>query len=240
MATIWLADYPPETPHAVNDEFDDASVAGAWTEYDPDNVTTVSEAASGLVLTNSGATFGLTGVYQAIPSGDFSIWTRAALRTAGVYFAAGLFIAQDLATNPTTADFVHAAISNSVGIIGELRPSYAAGAASATAIADTILPWGVYLRLRYTAATYVVAGDWSINGIGWQNYFSYTLASAAVHMGLFTYGNSFASQSATLAFFRCEAGNALTAIMGGRRVDPDPAPAAATNVPRRALLGVGW
>jgi len=83
--TTWSPYPEPSSPSSYDDEFDDSSFAtGTWTEFDQDGELTITEDARGLVLTNTGSTFDITGAYQTAPTwgssdGDgYTIYTRVA------------------------------------------------------------------------------------------------------------------------------------------------------------------
>src|SRR6185436_5885432 len=72
--TLFFADKPPTTANAVDDEFDDATVSTAWTDFDPAGGMAVSEGDFGLqmVSTYLGAGDQIAGQLKAIPAGDFA------------------------------------------------------------------------------------------------------------------------------------------------------------------------
>lgn len=246
MTTIWMPQHPPETAHPSSDEFDDASVSAAWTEFDLASELTVSEDDRGLVLSTTGLTWGISGIYKAIPSGDFCIWTRVNLLEA---FAnqtlAGIWIAQDVVNNPTTADFVDLAVECHAHLWGWAAHWSAYDnsswiGANFQAIEDVVTSPNPYLRMRYTAASGDIFCDWSTDGIGWQQFYTFALANAA-YMGIHISCNDDIAGKAAFNFFRCEATNALTDVMGGRRADPDnPYAPPSTGLPFSLMQGSGF
>lgn len=230
MANIWLPDYPPASASAYDDEFSDGSLSG-WTEFDPDSILTVSEGDAGLKLTTTGATWGYANVYKAIPAAsDFAIWTKVGVHALAVqYFDAGLFIAQDLSANPTTADFISinwrygdSALKIFAGYWSAYNTGVITPIASAT---DAVIPTDLYLRLRWINSSHTTIADYSTDGVGWQQLYSNTSLTSPAYFGVGMSNYTGATRSADFAFFRCVVATpALTDVMSGRRIDPDNPP----------------
>jgi len=107
-STIWNPKAPPASPNAKDDEFDDASLAAKWTEYDPTSILTVTEDAYGVLLEaldDPASQNAVCGIRQAIPTSDeWEIVSRVSVGgTLSNSICGGLYIAGDIATNPTTA-----------------------------------------------------------------------------------------------------------------------------------------
>lgn len=104
----WSPLKPAASPHASSDYFDDASLAGAWSTWDPGSTSTVvTETADDRLKivqpTHSGDK--LSGIFKAVPAGTrYSI--TAALhggvtqQNVGKF---GIFVSGNLASSPTTA-----------------------------------------------------------------------------------------------------------------------------------------
>jgi hypothetical protein len=232
MAKIWMADYPPDSPSAYDDEFADSSFdTGKWTEWDVSNKLTVVEGASGLNLTMSQtAGENWSGVFQAAPSSgsSYTIWSKVSV--SGYYglgaVYAGILLGQDLTNNPSTSDVVFLAGGINQWTTGNghhIRSSqYTAYNGTPTeygaGLADSFMATHYYLRLRRSGTTLYF--DFSTDGIGWQQLVStaepFTPAQIGIACcaGYGTYDCKY-----TVGFFRCVVGTpALADVMQGKRV----------------------
>jgi hypothetical protein len=62
----WDVDANPASAHTADDNFDDSSLDGAWTEYDPGSSVTVAEGADHLKFTEaSSGSYSIGGIYKA-------------------------------------------------------------------------------------------------------------------------------------------------------------------------------
>jgi hypothetical protein len=112
---LWDPNAPATSPHSCDDEFSGGSLDGKWTVWDPGSYLTQSMDTTKQAIVLSGVgnnTVRWSGVYQAVPvglGGEFCFTTRVAMNAhlpgtnGGV---GGLFLADDIASNPTTADLV--------------------------------------------------------------------------------------------------------------------------------------
>lgn len=225
----WNPDKPPVSPGAIDDEFADAAIAGAWTEYDPDAKTTWAEGDGGLkASTLTLATMTVHGIYQTLPDGDFTIWTKVAFLSyvsAGNDWEVGIHLWENPAGDnkqltwtarmDTTAAFpmqcqcVEWTNRSTAGLVK----------LGATTVGYTNQ---LYLRLRRNVANYYI--DFSMDGLGWRTAnagAAITLVGpwvpTKVGLGVLNY-NTAATQVAVIPFFRYIASDVgLSGIMAGAR-----------------------
>lgn len=157
--------YPPD---ALNDEFDDASlnVSTKWTVINPLSDLSWYEGRYGVVLRRSNVDDtpgGMASIYQAIPSGDFTVWLKFSLLAAkSGYVCGGLMLRPSGASGDACKvfgmdNFGHAPAGftiSSAGAISNLFSSFNAG------VGDT-----AYLRIRRNASDYFFSS--SVAGLGW-------------------------------------------------------------------------
>ena len=227
MARIWMADYPPASADDKDDEFDDSSLSGSWTELDNDNNMTPSEGAYGLSLLQATRTStSISGVFRAAQSGDFAIWTHLSVlgKTVGAgYPSFGLMLGQDLTNNPTTSDIVTFGLQLRNGVSHYLFAALYTkfdtySALYGTALDDGAITTGIYLRIRQATTTLLF--DWSTNGISWIQFASNARPFTPAEFGIYV-DNYKSGVDMRIAgkFFRCVDGTpALTDVMQGKRV----------------------
>lgn len=225
MAKVWMPDYPPASASAYDDEFDDESVNDMWTEWDVPNTLTVSEGAYGLsLLQSSSAAISMSGIYQALPAGDFTIWTKVSFsRLTADTSIVGIMLGEDLANNPSTSNVIDLTIYQAVAeqVVRALCFSAYNGSLVGDVygtVTDVVIGTGAYLRIR--RATTTLYFDYSSNGIAWQQIATVAQPFTPGEMGLFVDNrNTGANIRAVFSFFRYAAGTpALTDINNGRRV----------------------
>jgi len=174
----------PAAPSTDDDEF---ATAGAgpptgWTAWDYGAIGTEAVDDAGLALAQANQTNGkLSGIYKALPSGDFTIWTRCSAGAIAGEMYAQLAIFQDAASS--TADI------HSVGLRRTSTPganvnrwsdydNLSSQLASLSFNANT-----VWARIDRTGSTYQFW--WSENGITWWRlYTTAALGYTPTHMGL--------------------------------------------------------
>lgn len=183
----YFPDAIPASPNGNDDEFNDNSVGGAWTEWDPGSDVTVTEDANGLLLTSTNTgSVSWGGVYRALPAGDWSIIAKLDLTGSVLSHqaSAGIVITQDIATNPTTADVESLELQISGSTISARLITWSAYNAFNSIIKS--FPWGVpyaYLRVRRSSTTY--SFDVSSDGISWITLKSGALdITTPTHIGL--------------------------------------------------------
>lgn len=186
LPRMFWPDAPPTTAGASDDEFNDNSVAGAWTEFDPGSDVTVSEDSHGLLLVNTNTgSVSWGGVYKALPGGDFSITTKMSLvaSAASEQMSAGILIGQDLSSG-TDDDLETLELQlNGSGVNARVITWSAYNAFNSVVKS---LPWyqiEAYLRVRRASTTY--SFDISPNGVAWAQLKTGSLdISTPVHIGL--------------------------------------------------------
>lgn len=215
--TGYFADMPPSSPHANDDEFSDASVGGAWTEWDVGSKVTVTEGTYGLKLahvSSSGAN-NYGGIYRAIPAGDFTVITKMShsLTTSGA--VAGVFVAADLGAAPSTADFhvlVHGLSSLETNMGVHLYNDYTSF--NSTINTGAYGPTHAYLRIRRVSTLFSM--DYSTDGVGWYRAGTFTPGYTAAHIGLTINNSTTVASSATFRFWRQSSDTNLDTPVLGR------------------------
>ena len=176
IKTVWNPDTSPSSPSAYDDEFDGGSggmpTSGLWTKFDPASKLTVVEDSTYKLLQLQAATHsgnGITGIYQTIPAGDFTIWTRLALMgTRTNYLTAGLALWE----NPS--DTTKSITINSLNMYSSFTSWEVAKYTNYTTYNSNPVAYTghtlshVYLRIRRNSTNYYHA--MSLDGIGWQEY----------------------------------------------------------------------
>jgi len=169
----WDPDAAPDAPSSYDDEFDDASLAGKWTEFDPGSYVAVAEAGDALTLTfDEQATASLGGVYQAaLPSGDYTAVLKATIddvtltsSAQGVFVGFGLF---DDATDTNAALTIFGyRFSNAAWSVWAQRYSQwdTSSYIAQTAVTEELT---FYLRLRWDDSVGRLYFDWSTDAETW-------------------------------------------------------------------------
>ena len=219
--TLWMPDAPPVSPSAYDDEFGDSSLSGIWTEFDPDGHLTVAEVEAGLRLSMaSHAGDNVNGVYQALPAGDFTLWTRMAmqLKTAN-YLQGGICLWENATDTSKKLAYLSGGYVNSLATYLQVMNNYGSWSSTPFILYDSgagAAHW--YLRLRRSGTTYYY--DWSRDGLSWAQAYSGTLAFTPSHMGLvLDNNNSGVDAAAVFSFYRYVGSNVgLAGIVSGDRV----------------------
>lgn len=227
MATsIWQPDAPPPSAGAQDDEFRDNSggLPGGWTESDFAGTSAPIEDAQGLKLTQTSASNQISGIYKAIPAGDFTIWTRVSVGAPAVTnnMHGGIGLWED-ATN-STGDIISFVLdTRSTGInIGLERFSqynaFLSSLISLQQLSPGAGPTSFYLRIRRAGTTY--SFDVSRGGVGWVQVYSSTLAFTPTHFGLIVNNNGTGlSGEARFSYFRYVASDVgMAGLAEGDRV----------------------
>ena len=222
---------PPTAAGAEDDEFTTVG-AGAptgWTEYDHGTQQTVSVVQAGLVLdhpAHAGAS--VTGIYKAIPAGDFTIWTKVHLSALGNtnFAGAGMALFEDasVSTGDIRTHSLHID-ANDTYMLNQSMTAY--NSAQSTVHSSTAGVGGppefMYLRIRRATTTY--SYDFSSDGIGWQRkYTTAALGITPTHFGLIAQINGTGTGvRPRFEFFRyADSDVGLTFVMGGASVDLSP------------------
>lgn len=214
----YFPDMAPSSPHANDDEFNDGSLGGAWTEWDAGTLITVSEGNYGLKLVHASSSgnnrYG--GVFRTIPVGDFTVITKVShCFTTSAGPNAGVFVAADLAANPTTADF-HAFVlglsSNQTFIGAHLYADYQTF--SSTLNSAQFGPTHCYMRIRRVSTLF--SFDISTDGVAWLRFTTFTPAYTPGSIGLTINNSSAIANSSYFRFWRQSADTALDTPVLGR------------------------
>jgi hypothetical protein len=208
---IYLPDAAPASAHADDDEFADASIGGAWTQFDPGSAFTFAEGDNGLEISRASSNAKWAAVYRAIPSGDWALMVHAVMNcdipAASQEFDCGMLLMEGSPPG-STSDFYAWAMRTEVAAIGRdislARWSdyqtfnanvFAATAAHSADKSD----W--FLRIRRISGTYFF--DWSSDGIGWTE--SVNISSPAFtisQIGLGVWAGSARSVKGYFRFYR--------------------------------------
>lgn len=182
---VWFPGAPPSSPSAYDDEFD--SVSGLWSTWDPGTMLSTNGLDTNkhmykLESTGSG-TIRHAGIYQAVPGSEFAIYTRVGLPPfAGASgMAAGLFVSDDIGTNPTTADFrdnVYTQNTTQVLVASRTWTAYN----GSSSLQDSRAYVLNYLRIRCNGTAF--NADISPDGLSWHTITTRTLGFTPTHMGL--------------------------------------------------------
>lgn len=215
----YFPDMAPSLPHANDDEFSDASLGGAWTEWDPGSKVTVTEGNYGLKLahiSSSGAN-NYGGVYRAIPAGDFTVITKVShsFHTAAAGCTAGIFVAADMAAAPTTADFhtmVTGLSTNQTQMAAHLYADYQTF--TSTLNTGQYGPTHAYMRMRRVSTLF--SFDYSTDGVGWLRFTTFTPAYTPASIGLLINNSTAVASAVYFRFWRQSADTALDAPLLGR------------------------
>jgi hypothetical protein len=227
---IWDTDAPPQTPDAMDDEFDDSSFdSGLWTEWDPGSAQTVTEDDLRLHLDmDSDAIVEYAGIYQELPaSGDWAFVTKVSLSNFGAgLVGAGIILGEDFSGNPTTSNFLAYHLWSDGTARYLLVTSYADYATQPGSggqlllLNDYPVVWhgDVYLRVRQVSGTYYF--DLSNNGLQWiKEYSTGSPPFTPDEIGLGAINKaSGETLSAYFQFFRRLADTSFDAVIDGQKV----------------------
>lgn len=220
LRNMWNTLAPPASATSQDDEFDNGSLDGKWTEFDPNNVLTVTENSTtkGIdLLATTHSAFQLTGIYQTLPAGDFTIWTRVSAMGQNVnYLLTGLALWED--PSDTSKDLQVASISpRNAGItvsvldyndyqnIGPTRWEAALSPNNSMA----------FLRIRRNSTNYY----WEISsdGVGWFGTGVLNPSFTPTKMGIFIDNSQGITCKSFFPFFRYVASDVgVTGVMNGR------------------------
>lgn len=227
----WAPWVPPASPHAMNDEFDDSSLSGSWTEWDASglNLLTVAEDSYGLKLTHTDhPTSGenIAGIFRALGADDeYELVTHVALAIPfGNTTQAGIALLENPSGAPTTSDALCLMIrATNVGMtnIAVYRFSdYKTFAFSTPGTVDQ-KSLSAYLCFQWKASTGKYSAYFSFDGVGWLRIVADTahgMAAAPGYVGLVA--NTELTMIARYEFFRVRSGasgiyNVMPTPLGG-------------------------
>lgn len=186
----YLADIPPTSPHADDDEFDDGSVS--WgTAWDHGTVSpTVVEGDAGLDISYTGnGGHRWVGRYKAVPSSEFAFISR--MQSSGMSDnLGGTRAALLLFEDPTSAtgDFYAlelsfaANVNNGASVVSRRWAAYNTSSGLAQTTSHNTTLTSVYARFRMFGTT--VSADYSSDGRAFRELSTVTLPFTPSHYGL--------------------------------------------------------
>ena len=229
----WMADAPPSSANAKDDEFTSASLSG-WTTWNPGSLAfTATTDNNRLVLrrTTSGQSY--SGIFKAAPtapSGDYSysIWTKVSwICDKDSYPAVGLLLGEDLTNNPGTSAFRTLVLVDITDLKIEVLSWAKFDSYVGTQYQKSVFQPFVYLRARVNynsgATTTTINYDWSADGIGWEFIGGITTAAGIQYneIGLAIDNNNVSSTDLRgyFEFFRVQSSNDFFAPCSGSLVE---------------------
>lgn len=192
----WDIDAVPDSPSSYDDECNGSSVSGIWNIFDPDSILAATASAEHMELSCSerpGTPLGEIdecGLYQSLPSGDFTFVAKVKLNSIPVtdYTGGGIGITLwEDATDSDNANIFRAHVSNRwygdelQRYIWKKGPEYGhyLGAPDAYEMGE----W-VYLRVRRSSDAFHL--DVSTNGTAWvtTEIATYMAGWSPAHFGI--------------------------------------------------------
>lgn len=223
---LWNSAKRTGVQNAKSDLFPGSSLDAKWLDFDPGASCDAGVVANNrLRLTKSTLLSGIAGKYQAVPAvADYSISCRVrvfglANNTYNVW-QAGLFLAENLTSAPTTADLKTIGIST-VSSAHYQGVSYSTwtdyDSVTQTAFAACGVRGSMLVRIRVTGSTTATWEYSTDEGQSWAIVGGpVTTTFTPVHMGLFCVNNSGVDMYFDFSeFLVVEAANAVTDTVGG-------------------------
>lgn len=211
-------DRRPTTPSSLDDEFDDGSLAAKWTLFNPAGITLTTTEAAGLLQLQAATDPGdnVTGYFQTLPSGDFTIVTKVSLTAQRIdNNVCGIMLLEDATGNPSTTDILTMQLRISV-TDAPCAVRAARWSQYDTFLTSYILHSGLnltdaYLRMRRLSTTLFY--EFSSDGIGFCSIVNNTQPFAPAECGIFVNnGNTGATLNAFFDFFRYKNSNDVSLI----------------------------
>ncbi len=172
LKRIWSPDMPPASPTTQNDEFNDGSLDVKWSEFDPNSVLTVSESSTYNLVSLTQATragSNITGIYQTIPAGDFTIWARVSMLVQRRnYFLTGLALWENPADTSKSITTIGLTSNASATLFEIIHWTNHNTFNSAVLTINIDLQTHAYLRVRRASTSYFAA--YSTDGISWWEF----------------------------------------------------------------------
>jgi len=221
---LWMPDVAPDSPSLLDDEFNDSSFdTGLWTEFDPGGFITVSEDDAGLLITQIfDPSDDNCGIYQAIPSGDFTIETKVSISGQDTNFYIGGLTLWEDATDPSKKMdmFVmtyYTAAARAMYYRYTNHTTFSAITYTGADVGDLGSP--AYLRLQRTGTTYYYSA--SGDGVAWMLLWTGSLTFTPSHFGLGTnLTTSGLDLNARFHFFRYRDSNVgVHGLLYGKRIN---------------------
>lgn len=227
--TYWSIDAPPPSPSAYDDEFDDAAVAGKWTEYDPSGDITVAEVEAGMTFVSI-ANNKIAGLYQDVPPADTDWSFVVRVQFLGVLAndqVAGIFLSEDISSNPNTCDhetFGFGPQAAGMGLFVKNWSDYQTINGVRYAVTETVPAMtSAYLRIRLETVVPGLIFDWtfdySSDGISWIEVYNRNREFVPAEFGIYSRTNR-SDGLILFSFFRAFPDDSdLTDIVLGDRVN---------------------
>lgn len=160
-------DLEPDTPSAYDDEYNDASIAVAWSEVDPDGDMTPSEADGVLTLTHDATDQTPdvpTMLVRTLPAGDWAAATKVLSTATTNNILAGIGV-----VFPTAGNYVYLELVDQISSHNLQLTMDNGGVRTFEITAElTITDW-CYLRLRYDDSESLMVGEYSTDGLTWSS-----------------------------------------------------------------------
>lgn len=171
---IFMSDLAPESAHGSDDEFltTGSGVPTGWTEYDPGDKLTMTVGDYGLEFTTTATTQSMSGIYKAVPAGDFSAITHVEMNSIDIDTASG--ISGGIMLLEDTTDLVNSNVytislqytSNASAIIVQSRNAYNSAPSNVESI-NGIGSTHLYFKFRRISTDWYF--DYSEDGKSWSN-----------------------------------------------------------------------
>lgn len=172
LKTVWMPDAPPASAGSIDDEFDADSLSGSWTEFDPNSLLTATVDSGRNLLklvqsTRSGDN--LCGLYQTLPAGDFTAWTRVTIQAPiKNYTLGGLCLWEDPSDTSKKLFTEHLVFNGSITRVEAIEwTDHNTGAVPEFGY-DLPQITHLYLRIRRNGSNYYLA--YSLDGLSWREY----------------------------------------------------------------------
>lgn len=198
---------PPTAPSAYDDEYN--SVSGLWTPYQAgDSVQSIADSLLKIVQTSQSG-YKLSGIFQALPVGNWAIVTRLALISVlANYVEGGLALFEDATNNPNTCKVATFSLYNNGSGSGNRSSageewtnhttySSALSAYDSSVIASQAETGFTWLKIVKTGSNYDMSLSTDTGAVLWKARRSGTISFTPVEVGLFLYNNG-TGASATL------------------------------------------
>ncbi len=224
---VWNPDVPDTTvtgyDATTSDEFDAGSLDAKWLEADPAGKLTLGIDTPRRMMSMDLISAGVaawTFAYQAVPGSEFAAYAKVyCIQPVTSQVQAGVFVSEDLAAAPTTADIRAVSTYYYNSIVGLESGTYSAynGGISASYSLETA-GYHQYVRIRCNGTT--CSTDVSIDGVSWVTTATAVLGFTPVHFGIGARSTTTAGKI-LVDFFRVYEGagtSAVDATYIGKRV----------------------
>lgn len=180
------AEKPPASPHAKDDEFNDASLDSKWTKYNFSTASDVEKAYGHYEVTGiaSDNFDNFRGLHQAAPSGDFTITTKVGTVGMLAHAGCGIGLWQGTGSSDDKLGFgiVHNGFNNPPSYKA-WKDVYASDTGGRTGgELQQVSPAAPYLRFRRVSTTWYF--DSSDDGLHWDQVTTTAEAWTITNIGL--------------------------------------------------------